>query len=42
MKESKLNKTLFLISLIVTIIDFIIAIFIFPPFKLDNIIVLVL
>ena len=42
MKESKLNKTLFLISLIVTIIDFIIAIFVFPPFKLDNIIVLVL
>ena len=42
MKENKLNKTLFLISLIVTIIDFIIVIFVFPPFKLENIIVLVL
>ena len=42
MKENKLNKNLFLISLIVTIIDFIIAVVVFPPFKLDNIIVLVL
>ena len=38
MKKNSINNTLFLISLIVTLIDFIIAIFVFPPFKLDNII----
>ena len=40
MKRNSINNTLFLISLIVTIIDFILAIFVFPPFKLDNIICL--
>jgi preprotein translocase subunit SecY len=40
MKKNSINNTLFLISLIVTIIDFILAIFVFPPFKLDNIICL--
>ena len=42
MKENKLNKILFIISLIITLIDYLVTIFIFPPFKIDNIIVLAL
>lgn len=40
MMKSKVNNILFMISLVVTVIDFILAVFVFPPFKLDNIICL--